>query len=508
MTWNIEGLRSAILKSPENDPFRNSDIVCLQETFVDEVNDNLRSLLPAYKWELSPAFAVGTKLRQGICILTKQHIKVTILGKSNYHLAINIGLLNIVSFYFPPSTEVADVVLEISNVLSQISHNQSTLLCGDFNCRTDEGKRGVELLATLKNFGFLCCNDINIPTYISPNGNSSVDLVLNNLVFPEKMTKVSILPTTERKHQRVTCEIFLPGEIQHYQQPSKPLPRKIDSTSLISHLTVLPSPDLFHQINGNVHQLTRTVTDIIIGAVPQPAKGNNHHKRWFDSKCLKLKKKTLSLKHQAAITGDYSEYRISQQKYKYLVKEKKEKHDKTELLKRIEDSETSPWLLFKVRSPSLPSPIDVNIWQQRFSNLYNPNNQLPGIPDLDELVSSEERYDNLWYNSPFTETEVSHTIIKSSMKKAPGPDKICYEHLKLSLSFLLPVLTWLFNLCLFEMNLPETWRSCLLKTLYKNKGERIDPNNYRGIALLNTLFKVLTGMINQRLRTVSLSVCG
>ena len=131
--------------------------------------------------------------------------------------------------------------------------------------------------------------------------------------------------------------------------------------------------------------------------------------------------------------------------------------------------------------------------------MYDSLNGLPDIPDVNILVPPEERNNIEGINSAFTHSEVAHMFLKASGGKAPGPDQIYYEHLKLSLPFLLPVWTFLFNLCLTQMILPDSWRYCLLKTLHK-KGDRKDPNNYRGIALLNTLFKILTGLINQRLK--------
>ena len=498
MTWNIEGLKGAISNSPETDPLLDSDFVCLQETFVDEIVENLRALLPKYNWTISPAFNIGPKLRQGIAILSKQHLQTTVLSKSKYHLAVRTESLNILTFYFPPSTEVDNILLQVIQTLSNISHDRPTILCGDFNCRADEGSRGRELIETLKNYGFNFCSDPNVSTYVSPNGNSCIDFIFHNLTHPEAVEQVRVKPTLERKHQRITCRIILssPG-LKNYRTPPKLLPRKINQEQLVTNLIRLPSPD--HVVNENVQQITSVITELIVHSIPKPSKFDNHHKRWFDKQCSTLKKKSLQLKQAASNTGDYSEFKMVQRKYKDLIKKKKQEYDEKELLKRIEDYETAPWLLFKVRTPSLPSPIDVNVWTEHFSNLYNPNQSLPSIPDLDDLVPPEERNNEEWYNTPFNEYEVFNILSNTSSRKAPGPDGICYEHLKLSSNLLLPVLTWLFNICLLKMEVPETWRVCNLKTLYKHKGERDNPNNYRGIALLNTLLKILTGLVHQRL---------
>ena len=499
MTWNIEGLRGAISSSPERNPLLNNDIVCLQETFLSEITDETRYFLPEYNWEISPASTIGGKMRQGIAIVAKQHFKMNLLNCSSTHLAVSIGMLNVISFYFPPLLEIANIVYDISNVLSQTPHVRPTILCGDFNCRTDRGKRGQELISELQRFGFTVCNNLTTPTYISPSGNSSIDLVFSNLAYPERVNSISVCPTLERKHQRVICELTLFNVPNKKLSPPKPLSRKIDMESLLQSLICIPPP----KQNDIIQQLTTTVTDLITSSIPQRKDLNHHHKAWFDRKCGTLKKRTLELKKTAFITGDYNTFKKSQREYKNLISERKGKHDEEELLKKIEDSEKAPWLRVRVQRSQLPSPIDLDRWQEHFSNLYDPENQPPNIPELSALVLPEERIDEAqWYNAEFSEEEVFYSIHKSSMKKAPGPDRICYEHLKHSLPFLLPIFHKLFNLCLTRMEIPNTWRTSLLKTLFKNKGERDNPNNYRGIALLNSLFKTLTSLINKRIRTV------
>ena len=47
--------------------------------------------------------------------------------------------------------------------------------------------------------------------------------------------------------------------------------------------------------------------------------------------------------------------------------------------------------------------------------------------------------------------------------------------------------------------IPQSWRISTLKVLYKGKGDTNDPNSYRGIALECTAFKILTGLLTNRL---------
>jgi hypothetical protein len=45
---------------------------------------------------------------------------------------------------------------------------------------------------------------------------------------------------------------------------------------------------------------------------------------------------------------------------------------------------------------------------------------------------------------------------------------------------------------------PSSWKTSML-LIYKGKGDKRDPVNYRGTSLLSTLLKVYTGMLVRRL---------
>ncbi len=56
-----------------------------------------------------------------------------------------------------------------------------------------------------------------------------------------------------------------------------------------------------------------------------------------------------------------------------------------------------------------------------------------------------------------------------------------------------------FNLILDIGIVPEDWILCIIIPIYKNKGGMEDPDNYRGITLLNCMGKLFTALINKRL---------
>lgn len=107
---------------------------------------------------------------------------------------------------------------------------------------------------------------------------------------------------------------------------------------------------------------------------------------------------------------------------------------------------------------------------------------------------------------PPTEDEVSKAINNLSSGKAPGSDGIPSEILKCGKPVLLQPLHELLHLCWEGGHIPQDMRDATIVTLYKNKGDRSDCNNYRGISLLSIVGKAFARVALQRLQTLAARV--
>ena len=97
--------------------------------------------------------------------------------------------------------------------------------------------------------------------------------------------------------------------------------------------------------------------------------------------------------------------------------------------------------------------------------------------------------ENEFLNAQFTEGEVSAVIDNLKNNKSAG---LLNEFFKYGKSYLCPVLTKLFNVVLNSGIFPESWAKGLIVPVFKNKGDRSDPNNYRGITLISCVCKMFT----------------
>ena len=138
-------------------------------------------------------------------------------------------------------------------------------------------------------------------------------------------------------------------------------------------------------------------------------------------------------------------------------------------------------------------------WKEHYLELYATINTvtdtaLDNIPDLPVI----EELDN-----PPTEEELGRAIDCLASGKAPGADGIPPEVLKSGKSVLLRPLHSLLCLCWEQGHIPQDMRDANIVTLYKNKGDRSDCNNYRGISLLSIVGKVFARVALTRLQALA-----
>ena len=141
-------------------------------------------------------------------------------------------------------------------------------------------------------------------------------------------------------------------------------------------------------------------------------------------------------------------------------------------------------------------------WVEHYSQLYSCErsisedleNEIPPLPIMTELDKEP------------TEDELSRAIDYLRSGKATGNDNIPAELLKENKNLLLPHLYHLLIQCWTQETIPHDMRDANIVTLYKNKGDKGDCNNYRGISLLSITGKTFARILLQRLNKLAYRV--
>ena len=153
--------------------------------------------------------------------------------------------------------------------------------------------------------------------------------------------------------------------------------------------------------------------------------------------------------------------------------------------------------------------MQLQCWVEHYLEFYSTQNivtdtalnALPGLPVIEELD-----------NTPTLE-ELSIAIDSLARGKVPGKGGILPEVLKHGKQTILQQLHKLLCLCWEQGHIPQDMRDANIVTLYKNKGDHSDCNNYRGISLVSIVGKVfawvtLTSLQSLALQVYAKSQCG
>ena len=114
--------------------------------------------------------------------------------------------------------------------------------------------------------------------------------------------------------------------------------------------------------------------------------------------------------------------------------------------------------------------------------------QMPTVTSLDDPPSIEE---------------VRTATESLSSGKASGQDGIPAELIKSCKSVLLPSIHRLIVRCWEEGRMPQDFKDAKIVTIYKNKGDRSDCNNHRGISLLSVVGKLFARVVLRRLQVLA-----
>lgn len=109
--------------------------------------------------------------------------------------------------------------------------------------------------------------------------------------------------------------------------------------------------------------------------------------------------------------------------------------------------------------------------------------------------------------------DVQNVLDKLGNNKACGPDRVaseCMKYARVQVAstprgapiyehFLTRILANFFNTIIATGNIPTAWNTSLLTAIYKGKGDTLNPNSYRGIAVACNLAKVFAAVLESKI---------
>lgn len=226
---------------------------------------------------------------------------------------------------------------------------------------------------------------------------------------------------------------------------------------------------------------------------------------WFRKECQDMKKvlnralKLLRKNKKSKVR--LNQYNKAKQDFKKACQQHKEEFYAS-VQERLKNSKSSAQfyaelkVFWKKNRPTTSFQLPIIEFKKFFENVFNyKTDEAISVETVDQQNTDKEIED---LDRDFSITELNTSIKKLSRKKAPSSDCIPNEVWKSSTPEfrveLLATLNELFNKKVF----PDSWSEIVIVQLHK-KNSQEDPANYRLVSLANTILKLLTIMLGNRL---------
>ena len=153
------------------------------------------------------------------------------------------------------------------------------------------------------------------------------------------------------------------------------------------------------------------------------------------------------------------------------------------------------WNYCKNKTGRNTQDIDFDKFTDFFKKLNERKTEDSNMTDFNNI----QIQDNAEFDLNITEGEIEEQIKKLPNNKAMGQDFILNEYIKSSVNVMMPIYVKIFNAVYSSSVIPESWRIGLIKPIFKNKGSKNEPDNYRPISILSCMGKLFTSLLNARL---------
>ncbi|KAI5737941.1 hypothetical protein M8J77_000982 [Diaphorina citri] len=367
-------------------------------------------------------------------------------------------------------------------------------------------------------------------TWISPDGHTvnQIDHVLINRRWHSDILDVRTFRNADIDSDHMLVIIKLRERISS-QKTKKIRQRKLDQDKLKDPITLRQFQHKIEEkiqntrintnesktIEDDAEKITKTLHDgakEVIGFTK-----NKRERQWFDEEC-KTAIEQRKMRRRTAIerrdTPSIEEYREERRRTKKLIRRKKREHINKKL-EQIEKEDSMKnvrsfyQLVNQQRRGTQPKSTMIKDkngtiltgnesirerWAEYFKELLNVEQEQQTEEITPETAEVEDE--------PPTMQEIENAIKRLKNNKTPGSDEITSELLKKGGSTIKEELHKLITKCWKEEIIPNKWKEVIIIPLHK-KNDPTDCNNYRGIALLNTAYKVLSLILLSRIEAYS-----
>lgn len=451
-----------------------------------------------------------------IWVVNKSLFSIEAKGAGPGYVWIRSNGVTYFSCYLTPNEPIGDFEVRLAHIEDEVRNTRGELLiAGDFNSKAIEwgeptpdsrGRRVMEMAARL---GVIIINRGDVPTFRRAGYTNTIpDITLASERLARQISGWQVLEDySASDHQYILYQI---GENETRPMPIQPPlwnVQRIDKEifdALIQLGKGISRRIRQRQPEGPIAKLLVAETMSLLtraceSSMPKKSTRRNRYPAyWWNNEIADMRKNCLRLRRLAQRarrnTVDFQlkteQYRVARHALKFsIIKSKTQKWKEL-----CEDVNNDPWGLgykivlqkLKGTDSSLEMPTDV---KERIVEELFPTH------DIEHHTPVEVTYNQI---PLFTIDELNSASEGMRNKKAPGPDKIPAEILKIVVQNHPEVLLEMYNACLTEGIFPKQWKVAKLVLIGKGKGDPNTASAHRPLCMLDTAGKLFEKLLKRR----------
>lgn len=435
---------------------------------------------------------------------------------NSHFLMINLTELkiNIATLYRTPDSNFNDFLVYFAEKISKI---KNVIFIGDFNVnmlnRNSANANNFENLIESESFVILNSLSVEMSTRVTEHTSTTIDLAVTDLVKFEYSLIVDNIEFSDHRCLFLNVNMSIPaqGEIRKTKINYSKI--KQDFTNSQQCNSIQSWEDLQQKLLFIVSSNTSIKSaKIVHSSYKQPwcnsqiRKVLNERKKIYDEhKKIPgnpyLKTKYLSLKF--LVENQVEEARKNYYSDKFNNNISNPRHTWgviNEMIYNRKPKRSGSTKELKVDGVTYNQPNDLcNVFNNYFSNIGEELGKECLCEPLSSLETTTIEFsDRVDEFSPVTVEEISKIIKSLNSSSASGYDGLSVKIIKNSESDLAPILTTLINNSFRDGTFPDILKVAKVVPIFKS-GNKTDPNNFRPVAVLSNLSKIVEIAVKNRL---------
>lgn len=343
-------------------------------------------------------------------------------------------------------------------------------------------------------------------TFVGGMGSSVIDYCCCSMQMIKCIDDFSVVPKPFSDHMPIKLTLRVSAQSTKERKNLKLLPKlcwpKVNKNSYTAKLNELSNTGDYDNID--VDKKTELIKQKI-GMSADVEHMNRKSKytrkeKWFDFQCFKAREKVFQKLNLCRKYSSIEIFRItyinSVKNYKTLLREKRKSYQLCTIDKLNNVKDAKEWwaIAHELKSKQfvIGTHVSLNDFVVHFKQLLAPIAISPPISYAAPYIQDP------LLDAPIQLDEIKLVLRHAKNGKAPGMDRIPYEFYKNAPNKFLTEIRLVLDEIFETGGIPESFKKSIIFPLFK-KGDAGEVTNYRGLSFLDTIYKIFTGILLNRI---------